>query len=259
MRELALALGISDYTTGAIAFVAVAAFIAGLARGFSGFGSALIFVPLASTMIAPSLVAPLLVVVDVVMSAGMIPNAARLADKREVLTMLTGTVVGLPLGTFVLVHASPVSIRWAVAVLVLAMLAVVMSGWRFQGKPRRPLTVAVGAMAGFFSGMSQTGGPPVVLYWLGGSGHHAHMRANLVFYFALSTLLSITAYLTVGMFTKAVFGLALLIGPVYGFGLYIGTRMFGLTDARVFRAVAYGLIAATGLFSLPLFDGILRP
>jgi uncharacterized protein len=258
MRELALALGIADYTADAIVFVAFSAFVAGLARGFSGFGAALIFVPLASTMIAPSLVAPLLVVVDVVMSAGMIPSAARLADKREVVTMLTGTVVGLPLGTFVLVHASPVSIRWAIAVLVFVMLAVVISGWRFQGTPRKSLTVAVGATAGFFSGMSQTGGPPVVLYWLGGSGHHVLMRANLVFYFALSTLLSIAAYLSVGMFTTAVFGLALLIGPVYGLGLHIGTRMFGLTDVRVFRAVAYGLIAATGLFSLPVFDGILR-
>jgi uncharacterized protein len=258
MRELLLALGITDYSVGAVAVVAAAAFIAGLARGFSGFGSALIFVPLASTMIAPALVAPLLVAVDVVMSAGLFPGAMRLADKREVLTMLTGTVVGLPTGTWVLVHASPVSIRWAVAVLVFLMLAVVMSGWRFQGKPRRPLTVAVGATAGFFSGMSQTGGPPVVLYWLGGAGHHVTVRANLMFYFGLSTLLSITAYLTVGMFTATVLGLAVLIGPVYGIGLFIGARMFGLADVRIFRAVSYGLIAATGLFSLPVFDGILR-
>lgn len=258
MRELLLALGVVDISAGAVVFVAAAAFIAGLARGFSGFGSALIFMPLASTMIAPSLVAPLLIVVDAVMSAGMIPGAARLADKREVFTMLTGTVFGLPLGTFVLTHASPVSIRWAVAALVFAMLAVVMSGWRFKGKPRRPLTITVGATAGFFSGMSQTGGPPVVLYWLGGDGHHASMRANLVFYFSMSMMLSITAYLVVGMFTKTVFGLAVLVGPVYGLGLFLGVRMFGLTDARVFRAVAYGLIAATGLFSLPLFDGILR-
>ncbi|RAI43324.1 hypothetical protein CH341_15000 [Rhodoplanes roseus] len=258
MRELLLALGLADYSAGAVAVVAAAAFIAGLARGFSGFGAALIFVPLASTMIAPALVAPLLVVVDVVMSAGLFPGAMRLADKREVFTMLSGTVLGLPLGTFVLTHASPVSIRWAVAVLVFLMLAVVMSGWRFHGKPRRPLTVGVGALAGFFSGMSQTGGPPVVLYWLGGPGHHATMRANLMFYFGLSTFLSITAYLVVGMFTTTVLGLAVLVGPAYGIGLFIGAHMFGLTDVRVFRAVSYGLIAATGLFSLPVFDSILR-
>ncbi|RAI36349.1 sulfite exporter TauE/SafE family protein [Rhodoplanes serenus] len=258
MGELVLALGLGSYTVGTIAFVAVAAFVAGLSRGFSGFGSALIFVPLASTVIAPSLAAPLLLAVDVVMSAGLIPGAVRTADKREVGTMLMGTVVGLPTGTFVLVHADPVAIRWAVALLVLGMLVVVMSGWRFRGKPRKPLTVAVGAVAGFFSGMSQTGGPPVVLYWLGSGGPAALVRANLVLYFALSMVLSVTAYAVVGMFTKAVLGLALVMGPIYGLGLFIGAHMFGLADIRVFRAVSYGLIAATGLFSLPLFDGILR-
>lgn len=259
MRELLLALGIADLSTGSIAFVAVAALIGGLARGFSGFGSALIFVPLASTMMAPAMVAPLLLVVDIVMSAGLIPGALRLADKRDVFTMLTGTVLGLPLGTVVLVHASPVSIRWAVAVLVLLMLAVVMSGWRFRGTPSRSLTVAVGATAGFFSGMSQTGGPPVVLYWLGAAHPLARVRANIVLYFALSMLLSVMAYLTIGLFTLPVLGLAVLVGPVYGLGVLIGTRMFGLASVTVFRAIAYGLIAATGLFSLPLFDGILRP
>lgn len=259
MRELLLALGVTDVSPGAAAFVAVAALLAGLARGFSGFGSALIFVPLASTMIAPAMAAPLLLVVDVIMSAGLIPGAYKLAEKREVLTMLCGTLLGLPLGTVVLVHASPVSIRWAVAVLVLVMLAIVMSGWRFRGEPSRRLTAAVGLTAGFFSGMSQTGGPPVVLYWLGSHHSPARVRANIVFYFALSMVLSVTAYLIIGLFTLPVLGLAVLVGPVYGIGVFVGTRMFGLASVTVFRAIAYGLIAATGLFSLPLFDGILRP
>jgi hypothetical protein len=42
----------------------VAALLAGLARGFSGFGSALIFIPLASAALGPRVAAPLLVLVD---------------------------------------------------------------------------------------------------------------------------------------------------------------------------------------------------
>jgi len=42
-------LGIHDHSSGALLLLAVSAFVAALARGFSGFGSALIFVPLAST------------------------------------------------------------------------------------------------------------------------------------------------------------------------------------------------------------------
>src|SRR5262245_30324355 len=38
-----------DLSTGALAFLLATAFIAALARGFSGFGAALIFLPLAAT------------------------------------------------------------------------------------------------------------------------------------------------------------------------------------------------------------------
>ena len=51
------------------------AFVSGTARGFSGFGSALIFMPLASSIAAPRLVAALLLVIDFVAAAPLVPNA----------------------------------------------------------------------------------------------------------------------------------------------------------------------------------------
>src|ERR1700740_2581005 len=50
----------ADLTTVAAIAVCAIAFVSGTARGFSGFGSALIFMPLASSMAAPRLFAALL-------------------------------------------------------------------------------------------------------------------------------------------------------------------------------------------------------
>ncbi|MGQ7496161.1 hypothetical protein ACTGY1_10395, partial [Streptococcus suis] len=47
----------------AVAICAIA-WISGIARGFSGFGSALIFMPLASSIAPPRLVAALLLIID---------------------------------------------------------------------------------------------------------------------------------------------------------------------------------------------------
>ena len=58
----------------AMALCAVA-FVSGTARGFSGFGSALIFMPLASSIAAPRLVAALLLVIDFVAAAPLLPDA----------------------------------------------------------------------------------------------------------------------------------------------------------------------------------------
>ena len=51
-------------STQAILAIVLIALIAGLARGFSGFGAALIFVPMASAVIGPKVAALLLLVVD---------------------------------------------------------------------------------------------------------------------------------------------------------------------------------------------------
>ena len=61
-------------TSSAIAICAIA-FVSATARGFSGFGSALIFMPLASSVASPRLVAALLLIIDFVAAAPLLPNA----------------------------------------------------------------------------------------------------------------------------------------------------------------------------------------
>ena len=65
----------SGFSATALAALAGVAFVASLARGFSGFGGALIFMPLASALAAPRTVAALLLVNDFVAAAPLLPNA----------------------------------------------------------------------------------------------------------------------------------------------------------------------------------------
>jgi hypothetical protein len=65
----------TDVSINAAIAICAIAFVSGTARGFSGFGSALIFMPLATSMAAPRLVAALLLIIDFVAAAPLIPNA----------------------------------------------------------------------------------------------------------------------------------------------------------------------------------------
>jgi uncharacterized membrane protein YfcA len=58
--------------------------------------------------------------------------------------------------------------------------------------------------------------------------------------------------------TLTVLRLALVVGPVYALGLFIGARLFGIADESVFRRICYALIAVAVVVSLPLLDGIIR-
>lgn len=242
----------------ALALLLVTAFLAGLARGFSGFGAALIFIPIASALTGPQVAAPLLLVVDSAMTLGLIPPAFRQADRREVLIMALGAFLGVPFGVWLLTTLDPVVLRWGLVTGAFALLALLLSGWRYHGRPKPPLTVLVGAVSGLFSGAAQMGGPPVVAYWLGGAIPRQTVRANIVLFFAISTLMSAVGYLMKGLFTPGLLALALATAAPYGFGVWLGSRMFGLASEQTFRRLCFAMIAIAGLLGMPALDGLLR-
>jgi uncharacterized protein len=251
-------LGIDHHSSGALLLLVISALLAALARGFSGFGSALIFVPLASTAIGPHAAAPLVLIIDGVAAAGLIPSAWRQADRRDVGTMSLGAFAGIPLGAWVLIKSDPLWIRWAVVVFGTLLLALLISGWRYSGKPALATTVIVGGMAGLLSGAAQIGGPPIVAYWLSRPMKAETVRANIVLYFAITTVISGMAYLAGNLLTLSVVGLALVTGPVYAVGLYIGSRMFGLASEITFRRICFVLIAVVIALSLPVLDNVMH-
>jgi uncharacterized membrane protein YfcA len=244
-------------TFAAIAICAVA-FISGTARGFSGFGSALIFMPLASSIAAPKLVAALLLIIDFVAAAPLLPNAWKQADRKATAVIVAGALIGVPLGTYFLTRLDPVTTRWIISCFVTALLVLLLSGWRYRGKDHASISVGVGALSGFCSGLAQTGGPPIVGYWLGRPIPTVIARANILLYFGASDFFSGVAYAVSGLINTDAILFSLVVGPVYAVGVWFGASLFGRASEQVFRAICYALIAAAVIIGLPALDGVLR-
>jgi uncharacterized protein len=249
---------LARHSTAALSFLAVAAFIASLARGFSGFGGALIFVPLASAAVGPQAAAPILLVIDGLAQLALLRNAWREANRREVGIMAAGALVGIPLGAAILNVVDPILLRWGIAALVVAMLALLISGWRYHGQPTMPTTIGVGFTAGILSGAVQAAGPPVVAYWLGGSSSALTVRANIILFFFCTSVVAAISYVATGLLGLDVLLLSILTAPGYALGMFLGTRMFRLASERMFRRICFALIAAAALVSLPMLDSVLR-
>ena len=236
-----------------LALMVIAALLAGLARGFSGFGAALIFVPLAGAIVGPKLAAPILAIIDGIFASYLIVGAAKLGDKRDVSLMVAGALIGVPVGTAILTFFQPMTLRWLIAGMATAMLLLLLSGWRYRGVPHPMATVTVGAISGLFSGIAQIGGPPVVSYWLGTDTAHEKLRANIILYFAASTVLTLVAYGWGELLTLQVLKFAVFTGPAYGIGTVVGSRLFRHASPKIFRVISYTLIAFAVMISLPLF------
>jgi uncharacterized protein len=241
----------------AIAICAVA-FVSGTARGFSGFGSALIFMPLASSIADPRLVAALLLIIDFVAAAPLLPGAWEKADRKATAVMVAGALIGVPIGTYFLSRLEPVTTRWIISAFVFVLLLLLLSGWRYRGKDYAAVSVGIGGLSGFCSGLAQTGGPPIVGYWLGRPIPSVIARANIFLFFGASDVFSAVSYAAAGLITLDAIKFAFVVGPVYAVGVWFGASLFGKASETVFRAICYALIAAAVIFGLPALDGVLR-
>jgi uncharacterized membrane protein YfcA len=248
----------SDIGTNAAIAICVIAFISGTARGFSGFGSALIFMPLASSVAPPRLVAAVLLIIDFVAATPLIPEAWKHADRGATAVMVLGALVGVPLGTWALTQLDPVTTRWIISVFVFALLVLLVSGWRYRGRDHAAISVGIGGLSGFCSGLAQTGGPPIVAYWLGRPVTSRISRANIMLFFAASDFFSVVSYALTGLVTGDAVRFSMLLGPIYAIGILLGSQMFGRASETIFRSICYALIALAAVIGLPLFDGVIR-
>ena len=248
----------AEISPAAAATLGTIAFVSGTARGFSGFGAALIFMPLASSLAAPRLVASLLLVIDFVAMMPLIPDAWRRAERKATAVMVAGALVGVPIGTYFLSRLDPVTTRWIISGFVGALLLLLLSGWRYRGKDHAAVTVGVGGLSGFCSGLAQTGGPPIVAYWLGRPLASNLARANIMLFFVFSDVFSVVSYALTGLITPEVILFGLIVGPVYAIGVAFGASLFGRASETIFRGICYALIAIAVVAGLPVLDGVLR-
>jgi uncharacterized protein len=233
----------------------LATFLGGLVRGFTGFGFAMVFMPIASMAVGHVLALGLIWAVDAVFAFPVASRSFRKADWREVLPLLLAAVLMVPIGVSLLLATDPLLMRWLLAALVLGAVAILASGWRYQGRAGLPLSFGVGGISGLFTGLASLGGMPLAVFWLGAQRNDARQtRDNLQTFFALSTITSGLILWHKGIIDASVLRQALPLLVPYGIGLFIGTRGFRIASESTFRRIAYLVIFCSALVSIPLWD-----
>lgn len=233
-----------------LGWILLAAFLAGLVRGFAGFGTALIFLPITSQVVDPVWSIAILIVMDIVGPAPAIPGALKHGHPRDLARLVMGMALMLPIGLSALFVIDPSVFKLAVSLISLAMLAALVSGWRYHGAVTRKTVWTTGAAAGLLGGAAGIPGPPVILLYMASPHGPRVIRANTTAFLFFFDILMLGAFAVTGK----LFGLPMALGLIAMLpniaGNLIGGWIFNPDHERLYRRVAYAIIAGSALSGL---------
>jgi uncharacterized membrane protein YfcA len=231
-----------------MAFVALSV-LAGLFRGFAGFGSGLLMAPLLMVFVPPRVAVPAMLIIALGASARLVPSVWGQWDTKRVAWLVFPAMCSIPFGEYVLLMAPAEIVHRVVSGTVLAMVVIMATGWSYSGTLRWPALVPAGVVSGLLSGMGGVGGPPLVLVNMADS-EPDRARANLIFYFVFSQFIAVTGFLVSGVIQSETLwyaGAALV--PFFG-AIHFGAALFDGGRASAGRGVSLGILAFAAVVGL---------
>ncbi|MGY4803832.1 TSUP family transporter [Roseomonas sp. KE0001] len=224
--------------------------IAGLMRGYSGFGTAILLAPVYSTLWGPRVGVPVMLVMELFVSAYLLPRAVALANRRVIFSLGGAAILATPFGAWVLFVAEAGTLRRAIGLMVLVFGLLLMSPWRYHGKRPLSLNLVIGTVSGLMKGATGMSGPPVILYLLSGPEAAAQHRANLILYFGLLGIAAVIPPLWGGLIGGPVLVLTALMLPVLLGSVPVGARLFHVIPVQWYRRLALVALVGAGSFAL---------
>jgi uncharacterized membrane protein YfcA len=239
--------------------------MAGVVRGFSGFGFSALTVAGLSLFMAPAAVIPAVLILEIIASVSVWRSTVHDVDGRWLKPLIIGNAICIPLGVYLLANLDAVVMRMAVGTALL--ITALALRWRGDHplQPTSNTQAATGALSGLLNGLAASGGVAAALMMAACHVSSVAQRGTLIIYllFAASytllwaSLFSIGAENNLNVFSTTTFYWIATLAPGMLIGMWWGRKAFVHSDPTRFRLLMLnllilisGLSAARALFDL---------
>ncbi|PIL13674.1 hypothetical protein P775_27310 [Puniceibacterium antarcticum] len=229
-------------------------FVAGVVYGFAGFGSALVYMPLAASLMPMKVAVAAFAISALSSFFTVVPRAWGQVNRRAVGVMVVCATLSASLGLWVLRVADLTLLRWGVVSVTALTLLALVAGWRYATAPTLAGRSAIGLATGFVGGATGLLGPVMVLFQLAGQEPVATSRATTLVFLTVTSLLLLPLMAFQGLLTLPAVALGLVLLLPYGAGTHLGAYLFRPGLEKFYRTVAYVIILLAVLLGLPVWD-----
>jgi uncharacterized protein len=238
-------------TPSAVAIAALMTFGAAYVRGMSGFGMAIILVPLLGMVIRPEQAVILAIFLQVLIGPVGITRSIAASAKPSTFIIAAAAVVATPLGLWLLLVTPHDIARILIAVIAIGAFVLVILPKRKTDRPGSMLTIATGLLAGVLTGFAAMPGPPVVPYYMQQDITPHTARASMMTVFFATAIAGTVSAVISGLGSMAMAALAVLLFIPMLIGNWLGGKAFGKINPILWRtgvAVLLGIAGISAIF-----------
>jgi uncharacterized membrane protein YfcA len=228
--------------------VALIVFLAAFLQCLAGFGFAVIAMPMVAVVVGLPTAAPLIAITGLTLYTVNLVRFRRSVKTREVLPLVAASVVGVPVGMWLLVNVDEAVVKQALGLILIAFGIYALA----QPKRRRPLSkrrvYPTGIAAGCLGAAYNTPGPPAVVYGSLREWPKEEFRAAMqAIFFINATLVAVSHSIARHMTADVLWLLAYTV-PALAVGILVGTHVDQRVNRDHFRVIVNLMILILGLF-----------
>jgi uncharacterized membrane protein YfcA len=218
-------------------------------RALTGFGGALLCVPLLALFFDMQFVVPVECSLEVVLSLILVPRVWRLVDGRNLAVLLVGALAGSFIGVGLLQSLTDASLKGALGVFViLAGLHLLHRNRAGEAPPiSRAWGLVAGVIGGVLGGVFGTPGPAYVAYLAYQTSDQKVFRATLITLFAIEYTWRLVLFIRAGLYTMTELEFSLWLVPSVVAAAVGGHFIHPRLDERVFRSIVCALLIVSGV------------
>ncbi len=223
--------------------------IAGLIRGFTGFGFSIAAVPLLSLVMPPAQAVPIVLLLQFLVSLSGLKEAVRICHWHSIRLLAIGAAAATPIGMWGLAHLAAAPVRLAIAAIVLIAVAVLARGVQLRGHPPQRAVFPVGILSGLFNGLAGMPGPPVIAFYLAAPVSIDVARASMIVFFLITAVVGLIPAAILRIVTETTIVAALVGLPAVWLGSRYGAVLYRTSSQASYRRVALALLVITALLA----------
>lgn len=231
-----------------IGILAVIGF-AGIVQFATGFGFALVSVPLLTFVTAPHQAVILALLVGTVGNLGQSVEGRRHIDRAFVGRILLGSVLGLPVGWLIFTRSDGALLQVIIGAITLAAVLVLAAGFQLHRVSTR-VDLGTGLLVGVLTTCTGTNGPPLVSVLHARRVTPPAFRATAATVFLLLDIVAVAIYAATGHLGWDLVGTTALCIPGLVVGAWLGIRARRLLSPAAFRVLVLILLTATAITAI---------